>query len=91
MTCLETKVVLNGKLKEGVTGKDVIITLCGFFNKDEVLNHAIEFSGDGVKYLSIDGLQPIYVQEFDAYFYANRIEQWKFNGSTRVELIQIPI
>lgn len=48
------QVVLKGKLQPGVTGKDVIITLCGLYNKDEVLNHAIEFSGDGVKSLSID-------------------------------------
>ncbi|RJP64146.1 MAG: homoaconitase [Ignavibacteriales bacterium] len=48
------KVELQGKLQAGVTGKDVIIALCGLFNKDEVLNHAIEFSGDGVKHLSID-------------------------------------
>src|SRR5947199_335383 len=42
------KVVLKGKLSPGVTGKDVIIALCGLFNKDEVLNHAVEFMGDGV-------------------------------------------
>jgi homoaconitate hydratase len=42
------KVVLNGKLSPGVVGKDVIIALCGLFNKDEVLNHAVEFVGDGV-------------------------------------------
>ncbi len=48
------KVVLNGRLKPGVTGKDVIITLAGYFNKDEVLNHAIEFSGSGIGELSID-------------------------------------
>jgi homoaconitate hydratase len=42
------KVLLKGKLSAGVTGKDVIIALCGFFNKDEVLNHAVEFLGDGV-------------------------------------------
>ncbi len=48
------KVELRGKLKPGVTGKDVIITLCGLFNKDEVLNHALEFCGDGLKSLSID-------------------------------------
>ncbi len=47
------KVELKGKLQPGVTGKDVIITLCGYFNKDEVLNHAIEFVGDGIQYLSI--------------------------------------
>lgn len=48
------KVELNGQLRPGVTGKDVIITLCGFFNNDEVLNHAIEFTGDGLPYLTID-------------------------------------
>ncbi|MCH8019005.1 homoaconitase [candidate division KSB1 bacterium] len=48
------KVELIGQLKPGVTGKDVIITLCGFFNQDEVLNHIVEFVGDGVKHLSLD-------------------------------------
>lgn len=48
------KVELKGKLRVGVDGKDVIIALCGVFNKDEVLNHAIEFTGEGVKYLSLD-------------------------------------
>jgi homoaconitate hydratase len=45
------KVLLNGNLSAGVTGKDVIIALCGLFNKDEVLNHAVEFLGDGVAHL----------------------------------------
>jgi homoaconitate hydratase len=48
------KVTLRGKLRKGVTGKDVIITLCGFFNNDEVLNCAVEFTGDGISSLSID-------------------------------------
>jgi homoaconitate hydratase len=48
------KVELKGRLKAGVSGKDVIITLCGYFNHDEVLNHAIEFSGEGIPYLSIE-------------------------------------
>lgn len=48
------KVILKGKLRNGVTGKDLIIALCGYFNHDEVLNHAIEFVGDGVKNLTID-------------------------------------
>ena len=48
------KVELIGKLRPGVTGKDVIITLCGHFNNDEVLNHAVEFTGDGIASLSID-------------------------------------
>ena len=48
------KVELTGKLQRGVTGKDVIIALCGYFNNDEVLNHAIEFVGDGIKYLTVE-------------------------------------
>lgn len=48
------KVELTGNLRSGVVGKDIIIALCGLFNKDEVLNYAIEFTGDGIKNLSID-------------------------------------
>ena len=48
------KVILTGQLRNGITGKDLIIALCGYFNHDEVLNHAIEFVGDGVKSLTID-------------------------------------
>jgi homoaconitate hydratase len=48
------QVVLEGKLPQGATGKDVIITLCGLYNHDEVLNAAIEFSGPGVSSLSMD-------------------------------------
>jgi len=48
------RVVLGGKLRPGVTGKDVIITLCGLYNQDEVLNAAVEFAGPGVAGLSMD-------------------------------------
>src|SRR5437868_1152379 len=48
------QVVLEGKLPEGATGKDVIITLCGLYNHDEVLNAAVEFTGPGVASLSMD-------------------------------------
>jgi len=48
------RVTLTGALRPGVTGKDVIITLAGLFNEDQVLNHAIEFAGDGVAGLSIE-------------------------------------
>jgi homoaconitate hydratase len=48
------EVVLEGELPEGATGKDVIITLCGLYNHDEVLNAAIEFSGLGMASLSMD-------------------------------------
>ena len=49
-----TKVELTGALRPGVTGKDVIVTLCGHFNEDEVLNHALEFCGSGVASISVD-------------------------------------
>jgi len=48
------QVVLEGKLPEGVTGKDVIIALCGLYNHDEALNAAVEFSGPGVAGLPMD-------------------------------------
>ncbi|MDD5582243.1 MAG: homoaconitase [Candidatus Marinimicrobia bacterium] len=48
-----TKIIFTGKLQTGVFGKDVILTLCGLYNHDEVLNHALEFSGEGIQSLSI--------------------------------------
>lgn len=48
------RVTLTGRLRKGVTGKDVIIALAGHFNKDEVLNCAIEFAGEGIATLPID-------------------------------------
>ncbi|MFC1556664.1 homoaconitase [candidate division KSB1 bacterium] len=48
------RVKLTGKLQQGVVGKDIIITLCGMFNKDEVLNHAVEFTGGGIGELNTD-------------------------------------
>ena len=39
------KCTFTGTLPIGVTGKDVIVALCGLFGNDEVLNHAIEFTG----------------------------------------------
>jgi homoaconitate hydratase len=48
------QVVLEGRLPEGVSGKDVIITLCGLYNHDEALNAAIEFTGPGLASLPMD-------------------------------------
>jgi homoaconitate hydratase len=47
-------VILEGELPKGTSGKDIIVALCGLFNKDEVLNHAIEFTGDAIKDLPVD-------------------------------------
>lgn len=51
------KITFTGILPVGVTGKDVIVALCGLFNQDEVLNHAIEFAGspETLASLSVDG------------------------------------
>jgi homoaconitate hydratase len=48
------QVVLNGQLHDDATGKDIIITLCGLYNRGEVLNAAVEFTGPGVATLSMD-------------------------------------
>src|SRR5438128_7350457 len=53
------KVMLKGNLSAGVVGKDVIIALCGLFNKDEVLNHAVEFMGNGVANLPMSARMTI--------------------------------
>ncbi|KJK84352.1 Homoaconitase [Metarhizium anisopliae BRIP 53293] len=39
------KITFTGILPPGVTGKDVIVFLAGSLNQDEVLNHALEFTG----------------------------------------------
>src|SRR5664280_1888553 len=48
------QVVLEGQLAPGSTGKDVIVTLCGLYNREEVLNAVVEFTGPGVASLSMD-------------------------------------
>ena len=48
------RVNLTGRLLPGVVGKDVIIALCGLYNNDEVLNHVVEFAGDGIASLTMD-------------------------------------
>ncbi|OJD27192.1 homoaconitase, mitochondrial [Blastomyces percursus] len=50
------KVNFTGVLPKGVTGKDVIVALCGLFDKDDVLNHAIEFTGseETMRSLAVD-------------------------------------
>ena len=48
------RVTLEGRLPTGSTGKDLILTLCGLYNSEEVLNAAVEFAGPGVATLSMD-------------------------------------
>lgn len=48
------EVLLKGSLQPGVTGKDVILALCGRYASGEVLNAAVEFTGLGVEGLSVE-------------------------------------
>ncbi len=48
------QVRLEGKLAPGATGKDVILALCGRYDRGEVLNAAVEFSGPGIGALSLE-------------------------------------
>jgi homoaconitate hydratase len=53
------QVVLHGALRDGATGKDVIVTLCGLYNQGEVLNAVVEFGGPGVTSLGMDARMSI--------------------------------
>ena len=48
------KIVLKGKLKPWVSGKDVILNLIGQIGVDGALYKSLEFTGEGVKELSMD-------------------------------------
>lgn len=43
-----------------------------------------------ISLLEVNPLAPVYIEEYNAYFYINKLEQWKLNTGCRVELIQIP-
>jgi homoaconitate hydratase len=47
------QVVLEGELRPGVSGKDLILALCALYNRGEVLNAAVEFAGPGVSCLDM--------------------------------------
>ena len=48
------KVVLSGKCRKYVSGKDIILHLIGLIGVDGALYRSLEFCGEGVKYLSMD-------------------------------------
>ena len=49
------KVNLRGTLKKFVTGKDLILTIIGKIGVDGALYKSLEFDGEGIKALSMDG------------------------------------
>ena len=49
------RVVLTGKMKPWVSGKDVILHLIGEIGVDGALYQSLEFTGEGVKEIGMDG------------------------------------
>ena len=49
------KVVLKGKMKPWVSGKDVILHIIGEIGVDGALYQSLEFTGEGVKEIGMDG------------------------------------
>jgi homoaconitate hydratase len=47
------RVILSGRLRSGVAGKDVILQLCALY-PDDALGAAVEFHGDGAASLGLD-------------------------------------
>jgi homoaconitate hydratase len=47
------QVWLDGTLPDGVSGKDLILTLCDLYSDGEALNAAVEFTGPGVASLDV--------------------------------------
>lgn len=45
---------INGRLKEGVTAKDVVLALIGKFGADGAQGSIVEFGGDGAAHLEIE-------------------------------------
>ena len=69
---LVATVEFQGRLRPGVTGKDVIITLCGMFNWDEVLNHAIEFTGaESIQSLGMDERLALWTWQLNRVYWAD--------------------
>jgi hypothetical protein len=40
-------------------------------------------------FVTLDFLKPVYIQEFNAFYYINKIEQFKYEKKTRLELVRI--
>jgi homoaconitate hydratase len=60
------QVSLSGKLPAGVTGKDLILSLCGRYRNGEVHDVVVEFAGPGVASLDMD----------DRFTMANMTTEW---------------
>jgi hypothetical protein len=42
-----------------------------------------------ISLLKLDPLAPVYLDDYNAYFYINKLEQWKINNMARIELVEL--
>jgi hypothetical protein len=42
-----------------------------------------------ISLLKLDPLAPVYLDDYNSYFYINKLEQWKINNLARIELVEI--
>ena len=42
-----------------------------------------------ISLLKLDPLAPVYLDDYNAYFYINKLEQWKINNLARIELVEL--
>ena len=47
------------------------------------------FNLNTVVFVELDFMRPVYIEEFNAFYYINKIEQFKPNQKTRLELVRI--
>jgi len=42
-----------------------------------------------ISLLKLDPLAPVYLDDYNSYFYINKLEQWKINNMARIELVEL--
>ena len=42
-----------------------------------------------ISLLKLDPLAPVYLDDYNSYFYINKLEQWKINNLARIELVEL--
>jgi len=47
------------------------------------------FNLSPLRFVAMDFLRPVYIEQYNAFFYINKIEQFKYGEKTRMELIRI--
>ena len=83
------KIILSGKLKEGVMSKDFILKLLGDISTNGAIYKSLEFHGEGAKSFSIDARMTVSNMsaetgaKFSVFLPDNKLESWlnqRING-----------